>query len=41
MAVLMVIDISLDQKNFYETTLNLNDIECQEGYQKCSFNNKT
>ena len=34
------IAILLDEKNFYETTLNLTDIQCQEKYEKCPFGNK-
>ena len=35
------ITILLDEKNFYEITLNLTDIECQEIYYgKCPFGNK-
>jgi hypothetical protein len=32
--------ILLDNKNFYETTLDLNDMNCQEGSNKCPNGNK-
>ena len=29
------INILLGEKNFYELTLNLTNIKCKDGYQKC------
>jgi hypothetical protein len=32
--------ILLDEKKFYETTLNLTDMQCQDKFEKCPFGNK-